>query len=69
MGEEDMNADELAICKRRGHDIAIGLRDGWVQCKWCGIWLREVPIIEEREDAPPEAERNRLVEMKKRIKA
>jgi hypothetical protein len=45
--------EELAICKRRGHD-GPGLSDGWVQCKWCGIWRRHV--VEEREDEPPQEE-------------
>jgi len=30
------------------------LSDGWVQCKWCGIWRRHV--VEEREDEPPQEE-------------
>jgi hypothetical protein len=44
---------ELAICRQRGHS---SVRDGWTQCKWCGIWLREVRKIEERENEPPEEE-------------
>jgi len=50
-----INRRELAICKRRGHD-GPGYTDGWMQCKWCGIWRRRV--IEEREDQPPEEEMN-----------
>jgi hypothetical protein len=46
-----INRKELAICKRRGHD-GPGFSDGWMQCKWCGIWRRRV--VEEREDQPPE---------------
>ena len=61
-----MKAEELTICKRRGHNAEVGLRDGWVQCKWCGIWLREVLVLEEREDAPPAGERNQLVELKEK---
>jgi hypothetical protein len=53
-----INPDELAICKRRGHETEYGLKQGWAQCKWCGTWLREVCTIEEREDEPPEAEQN-----------
>ncbi len=49
-----INHKELAICKRRGH--AGGVHEGWTQCKWCGVWLREVRKIEEREDEPPEEE-------------
>jgi hypothetical protein len=37
---------EAAICQRRGHDTGIGLRQGWVKCKWCGTWLREIRMIE-----------------------
>jgi hypothetical protein len=46
---------ELAICKRRGHN-APSYGGGWAQCKWCGIWLRTVQTVEEREDEPPESE-------------
>ena len=54
-----INLDELAICKRRGHSYAgITLHEGWTQCKWCGIWLREVRKIEEREDEPPRDEQS-----------
>ena len=51
-----VNPEELAICKRRGHDAkGVGLLGGgWLQCRWCGMWLREVRTIEEREDDPPE---------------
>ena len=51
-----INLDELAICRRRGHETNWGMKHGWTQCKWCGIWQREVCKIEEREDEPPEAE-------------
>lgn len=60
-----INRDELAICKRRGHDAGIGLHAGWAQCRWCGAWLREVRTIEEREDAPPEAEQNPLPNLRR----
>jgi hypothetical protein len=49
-----INRRELAICKRRGHEGFV--REGWMQCKWCGTWQREVRTIEEREDEPPEDE-------------
>ena len=55
-----INPEEFAICKRRGHGTEISLKGGWVQCRWCGMWLREVQTIEEREDEPPENERNPL---------
>jgi hypothetical protein len=45
---------ELALCKRRGHEPH--LSDKRQQCPWCGIWLRTVTTIEEREDEPPEEE-------------
>jgi hypothetical protein len=54
-----INQEELAICKRRGHSV-MTIGDGWDQCKWCGIWLRKVQVIEEREDPPSEKERNPL---------
>lgn len=52
-----INAEELAICKRRGHNSQ-GAAYGWAQCKWCGTWLREVTTLEEREDEPPENEKS-----------
>ena len=54
-----INAEELAICRRRGHDARL-LTEDWSECKWCGMWLREVRTIEEREDEPPEAQQNPL---------
>jgi hypothetical protein len=60
MAGEMIDAGELAICRRRGHDAHLGLGSGWVLCKWCGTWLREVRTIEEREDEPPEGEKNPL---------
>lgn len=54
-----IDAAELAICKRRGHEAAgVGMTEGWSQCKWCKTWLREVRTIEEREDEPPQDEQN-----------
>ena len=52
-----INPDELVVCKRRGHNAG-PLGTGWSQCKWCGMWVREVCKIEEREDDPPETERS-----------
>ncbi len=65
MREEMINTDELAICKRRGHDAGFNLNAGWVQCNWCGTWLREVRTIEEREDEPPEDEQNPLRKLRR----
>jgi hypothetical protein len=53
-----VNRDELAICKRRGHDLGIAFDQKWKQCKWCGMWLRQVHTIEEREDEPPADEQS-----------
>jgi hypothetical protein len=59
-----VNPEELAICRRRGHETfyrLVGDRlvgEGWKQCKWCGMWVREVHKIEEREDDPPEEQRS-----------
>jgi hypothetical protein len=47
----------LAICKQRGHDAHTS-QNFWSKCKWCGMWLREVRTIEEREDEPPAAEQS-----------
>jgi hypothetical protein len=59
-----VNADELEVCKQRGHDAGSFLDQGWCQCKWCGLWLREIRTIEEREDAPPDHERSPLFRMR-----
>lgn len=54
-----INREELTVCRRRGHDvISVGLRQAWTQCRWCGMWLREVVTMEEREDTPPESEQS-----------
>ena len=55
-----INPDELAICKRRGHDIRSLVPGFWTKCKWCGTWFREVQTVEEREDEPPKDEQNAL---------
>ena len=60
-----INLEELAICRRRGHpDQGLLLRDGWVQCKECGMWIRMVRTIEEREDEPPHEEQDSLKRMR-----
>ena len=66
-GGSMINAEELAVCKQRGHHSDIGLRSGWVQCKWCGMWLREIRTMQEREDDPPMSERNSLVELRQKL--
>jgi hypothetical protein len=61
-----INAEELAICKKRGHDTRFSLAsEQWDQCKWCGTWLRKVSTIEEREDEPPDSEQSPLVRLRK----
>ncbi len=61
-----INAEELAICKRRGHDFdGWSLSESWKQCKACGMWVRERRVIEEREDEPPEAELDPVVKLQK----
>jgi hypothetical protein len=62
-----VNQEERAICRRRGHDIEFVFTGGWVQCKWCGTWLRQIKTIEEREDAPPENERGPFAKLRKEI--
>jgi hypothetical protein len=54
-----VNQEELAVCRRRGHAAErFEMKKGWIRCKWCGMWLREVAKIEEREDTPPESEQS-----------
>ena len=55
-----VNSEELAICKRRGHSTSILEPDKWSRCEWCGLWLRTVSTVEEREDDPPEDEQGVL---------
>jgi hypothetical protein len=64
-----LNSRELKICKRRGHDARGLMMGDWVKCKFCGMWLREVRTIEEREDEPPKAEQNQLASLASRAKA
>jgi hypothetical protein len=59
-----INYQELATCVRRGHDANTALGAGWVKCRWCGMWLREVKAIEEREDTPPREEQDLLSRLK-----
>jgi hypothetical protein len=60
-----INQAELVICRRRGHSVDVSFRAGWVQCKWCRLWLREVCTVEEREDMPPEDEQNPLLKLRR----
>lgn len=55
-----VNRDELKICQRRGHSLKGLSSEHWKQCKWCGIWIREVATIQEREDEPPKEEQDPL---------
>jgi hypothetical protein len=67
--EQLINQEELAICRRRGHNTPV-LRHayGWVQCEQCGMWLREVTTLEEREDDPPAAEISTFHKMSRTVK-
>jgi hypothetical protein len=60
------NQEELAICRRRGHNTDCSLKKGWAQCTWCGIWLRQIETTEEREDTPPVNEQNELMALRKK---
>jgi hypothetical protein len=62
-----INKEELVICRRRGHAISILDKEVWARCKACGIWVREVRTIEEREDTPPKNERNLLLEIQRKV--
>jgi len=64
-----IDAEELVFCKRRGHMPKAGVRNGWVPCELCGMWLRELVILEEREDDPPEGDQNPLIKMRNRLEA
>jgi hypothetical protein len=55
-----INPEELEVCKRRGHELKHTWGQRWKQCKWCGMWLREVRTIEEREDEPPKDDQDPL---------
>jgi hypothetical protein len=68
-----INQDELAICRRRGHQVTL-LREDWMQCPHCGMWVRARRVLDEREDEPPENEidpairsKRMLDEMKRKI--
>ncbi len=56
-------ANELAICKRRGHGFA--LSTAWRQCQWCGTWARELRTTEERMDTPPESEQDPILALRR----
>ncbi len=57
-----INPDELAICKRRGHEVPGSMFDGWSRCKWCGMWVRKVYTFttEEQEGEPPKGDKSVL---------
>jgi hypothetical protein len=61
-----INPEELAICKRRGHD-PLGDREKWKRCKYCGMWTRTVSVREEREDEPPEDEQDGIWRLERRF--
>jgi hypothetical protein len=49
-----INREELEICMQRGHEHVTS-DEGWSQCDWCGLWVRERCTLEEREDQPEES--------------
>jgi hypothetical protein len=57
-----INAEELAICRRRGHNLdgekTPATDAGWQQCESCGLWLRQDSVTVERADTPPREEIN-----------
>ena len=58
-----VNEEELAICRRRRHNLGnagTSLAAGWAQCKSCGMWLRKLCTLREREDDLPAAELSKL---------
>jgi len=61
-----VDRDELAICRRRGHAPDTSLDKGWTRCKWCGMWLRQMNVVQEREDDPPEEEQNKLAVLRQK---
>jgi hypothetical protein len=65
-----INPEEVAICRRRGHEAGITSSlsedSGWAQCGLCGMWVRAVTTIEEREDEPPKDEQSAIWRLGKR---
>jgi hypothetical protein len=61
-----INAEELAICKRRGHGVDL-FGDKWKPCKWCGTWLRLLRTVQEREDEPPLDEQDPLHSLTRKL--
>jgi hypothetical protein len=54
-----INAEELAICRKRGHthnSYSLHPGGGYVQCESCGMWRRERIVEEETEVEPPAEE-------------
>lgn len=52
-----VDREQLAICKDRGHNMTV-LDSMWLQCRSCGMWVKETRVIEEREDEPSAGERS-----------
>ncbi len=64
-----INPKERAICERRGHEVdGLNVNESWKECKWCGVWLRKVCRLEEREDEPPEGEKDPLPGLWKKVR-
>jgi hypothetical protein len=62
-----IDPEELAICRRRGHNLAMVLDNKWSQCESCGMWVRELVVIQEREDEPSEEKIHPLVISRRRL--
>lgn len=60
-----VDKQELAVCKRRGHKVS--LSEGWAQCGYCRMWVREVRKIEERPDEPPEKEMSKIEQVQRSL--
>ncbi len=60
-----INAEELMICKRRGHAVGGLVSQHWKQCQWCGTWVREVRTIQEREEDPPEEDLDPMIKLRR----
>ncbi|HUQ93113.1 MAG TPA: hypothetical protein VM120_15635 [Bryobacteraceae bacterium] len=51
-----IHEEELAVCRRRGHEAGAVFAEWWVRCKPCGTWLRKVNTLQQRDETPPQSE-------------
>jgi hypothetical protein len=47
-----IDREELAICRRREHEVWCGPSQDWLQCRKCGMWVRIRTELDEREEEP-----------------